>query len=151
PDGTLEILGRADDQLKIRGHRVEPAEIEAVIEGHPSVQASAVVARPYLGGDPRPVAFVVPTPAGAARASELRTCLRGRLPDVMVPSAFVVLDRLPRSPNGKVDRLALPSDIAAPGVETEYVAPRTPLEMQLSSMWADLLGVTRVGIHDNFF
>jgi acyl carrier protein len=152
PDGTLELLGRTDDQLKIRGHRVEPSEVEAVIEGHPSVQAAAVVARPDEGGDARLVAYVVSTRNDPVPSSELRTYLRGRLPEVMVPSAFVFLDQLPRTPNGKVDRRALPA--AGPtvsGAETAYEPPRTPLEKRLATMWAELLGAPRVGVHDNFF
>ncbi|HET7460811.1 MAG TPA: amino acid adenylation domain-containing protein [Longimicrobium sp.] len=143
-DGTLEYLGRLDAQVKVRGFRVEPGEVEAVLRGHPGVDDCVVEARAEADGGRRLVAYVV----GRAEANELRAHLRARLPAYMVPSTFVSLERFPLSPNGKVDRRALP----APGARADtYVAPRTPLEEVLAGIWRELLGTDRVGVHDGFF
>ncbi|MCP2242216.1 non-ribosomal peptide synthase domain TIGR01720/amino acid adenylation domain-containing protein [Lentzea aerocolonigenes] len=142
-DGTLEFLGRTDDQVKIRGFRVEPGEVEALLTRRDDVRAAAVVAT--QGSGKRLVAYVVTD----ADTAELRTFLRERLPDYLVPSAFVTLEALPLTANGKLDRRALPAPAAA---ETDaYVAPRTDAERALADIWAKLLQTDRVGVHDNFF
>jgi amino acid adenylation domain-containing protein len=149
-DGSIEFLGRVDDQVKIRGFRIEPGEVGAVLSRHPALREVAVVARTD-GGEARLVAYVVPAGAAAPPAAELRAWLRRDLPEAMVPSAFVALDALPLTSNGKLDRRALPD----PDVDADRVgagdAPRTPAEEMLAGVWAELLGVERVGSHDNFF
>ncbi|HEX8696900.1 MAG TPA: amino acid adenylation domain-containing protein, partial [Longimicrobium sp.] len=146
PEGTLEYGGRLDGQVKVRGFRIEPEEIEAVLCGHGAVDGCAVVAREDRSGDRRLVAYVV----GGADPAELRGYLRRNLPEYMVPSAFVSLDQLPVTPNGKVDRRALPApDLAS--AEERYVAPRAPVEEVLAGIWAEVLRVERVGVEDRFF
>jgi acyl carrier protein len=160
PDGNIEFLGRLDHQVKIRGFRIELGEIEAVLSQHPAVRETVVLARQDIPGDKRLVAYVVlnqarqngGTETGENRPKELRNFLRGKLPDYMVPAAFVLLDALPLTPNGKVDRRALPRLEAAHGEsETPFVAPRNPTEQALAAIWARVLGRERVGIHHNFF
>ena len=152
-DGGLEYLGRIDDQVKIRGHRIELGEIEAVLVQHRAVREAVVVARPDGSGAKRLVAYWVPAAGESAPIlSELRSFLKEKLPEYMVPAAFVQLDGLPLTQNGKVDRRALPTpDQSRPDLDTGFVAPRTPMEKQLADIWADLLGLDRVGIYDNFF
>jgi acyl carrier protein len=145
-DGTLEYLGRFDHQVKIRGFRVETGEIEAVLRRHEEVADCVVMAREDVPGDKRLVAYV----AGEARADALRAHVRGSLPEYMVPAAFVFLDALPLTPNGKLDRKALPAPDFAPAEEM-YVEPRTPAEAAVAQVWSDVLGVDRVGAHDDFF
>ncbi|HWP43147.1 MAG TPA: thioesterase domain-containing protein, partial [Blastocatellia bacterium] len=156
PDGNIEYLGRLDDQVKIRGHRVELGEIEAALRKHPFVRESVVAVREDAAGDRRLAAYVVIEEGGAqgraAIASELRSFLSERLPDYMVPSAFVVLEAMPRLPNGKIARNALP----APGparteLERPTIAPRDPLEHQLAEIWEEVLNLRPVGVRDNFF
>jgi acyl-coenzyme A synthetase/AMP-(fatty) acid ligase/acyl carrier protein len=150
-DGSLEFLGRVDNQVKLRGHRVEPGEVEAVLGEHPAVRAAAVIAREDAPGEKRLVAYLVPEDP-APTMSELRRFLKERLPDFMVPAGFVLLESLPISPNGKLDRRALPApDAGASGPEDDYVAPRTPVEELLATIWATVLRVDRVGVHSNFF
>ena len=152
PDGQLEFLGRVDHQVKVRGFRVEPGEVEAVLRRHPGVGEAVVVAREGAAGLRRLVAYVVPRASAGPDVAELRPLAPAALPEYMVPSAFVTLDALPLSPNGKIDRKALPEP--APGLldpAAEYVAPRDPLEETLARVWADVLELERVGIHDNFF
>ncbi|HVR95834.1 MAG TPA: amino acid adenylation domain-containing protein, partial [Thermoanaerobaculia bacterium] len=146
PDGTLEFLGRTDHQVKIRGVRIEPGEIEAALVSVPGVREAVVVAREEGAGDRRLVAYVT----GEVAAGELRGLLRERLPDSMVPSAFVTLPALPLTPNGKVDRKALPMPELA-GPRESYVAPRTREEELLAAVWAQVLRLPQVGVDDNFF
>ncbi len=154
PTGDLEFLGRNDEQVKLRGFRIELGEIEAVLGQHPAVRETVVLAREDVAGDKRLVAYVVahqgqqPTPA----SSELRHFLQAKLPDYMIPTSFVLLEAMPQTPNGKVDRYALPvPDRTWSAVSADYVPPSTPIEKALATIWADVLRVERVGIHDNFF
>ncbi|MFN2633629.1 MAG: amino acid adenylation domain-containing protein [Thermoanaerobaculia bacterium] len=151
-DGTVSILGRTDDQVKVRGVRVEPAEVAAVLSRLPGVEACAVVSRKDEKGEIGLVAYVV----SSARTPETTAGLRGRLstqlPAALVPSAFVFLEKLPLTPNGKLDRSALPApDFATEGRSTRFEPPRTPVEEVVASIWTSILGVDRVGVHDNFF
>ena len=150
PNGDLEYLGRIDFQVKIRGFRVELGEIESVVNESPGVRESAVILREDVPGDKRLVAYVVTT--GEWNVAELRQRAAVRLPDYMVPSAFVRLDQLPLTNNGKVDRRALPvpEGGAAPAGE-DYAAPTTPVQEKLAAIWAELLRVDRLGVQDNFF
>ncbi len=151
-DGTLDFRGRGDEQVKIRGFRIEPGEIEATLVEHPGVREAAVVARDEAAGARRLVAYVVPAAARAGEADleSLRLWLAERLPAYMVPTAWVALESLPITPNGKVDRRALPAPppVRAAGA---YVAPRNSVEELVAGIWADLLETERVGRHDNFF
>ncbi len=149
PDGNIDLLGRVDDQIKIRGVRIELGEIEAAVRAHPSIQA-AVITVAGTGGDERLIGYVVPHD-GALSSSDLRRFVRERLPDHMVPSSFVLLDALPLTPNGKVDRRALPTPDPRAEREGEDSAARTPTEQALAAIMAEVLGLDRVGIHDNFF
>ncbi len=148
-DGVLEFLGRTDDQVKVRGFRVEPGEVEAVLERHPAVREAVVAVREDEPGDRRLVGYVVPS-GGAVSATALRGWLGERLPEYMVPSAVVVLEELPLTPSGKVARRALPAPHGADG-EVEHVPPRTPTEEALAAIWAEVLNRERVGAHDSFF
>jgi amino acid adenylation domain-containing protein len=150
--GELEFVSRLDDQVKIRGFRVEPGEIESVLSQHPWVVKGLVVVRKGHEGERRLVGYVVPSPGSDLGVSELHRFLRDRLPDYMVPAAFVLLASLPLTPNGKVDRKALPEpEGVRPDLQSEYVSPRTPTEDLLASIWCEVLGLERVGIHDDFF
>jgi amino acid adenylation domain-containing protein len=149
PDGNIELLGRVDDQVKIRGVRIELGEIEAALSAHPSITA-AVIRVVGAGGDERLIGYVVPRD-GALSSSDLRRFVREKLPDYMVPSSFVLLDALPMTPNGKVDRLALPPPDPRAESEREYIPARTPTEKALAEIMAEVLGLDRVGVHDNFF
>jgi thioesterase domain-containing protein len=149
PDGAIEFLGRVDHQVKIRGFRIETDEIQAVLAQHPGVREAAVVAREDVPGDKRLVAYVAAATLPLS-ASDLRDFLAYRLPPYMIPSVFVVLAALPRNAHGKYDRDALPAP-ESDTEETPYTPPRTPLERELAEMWQELLGVERVGIHDDFF
>ncbi|WP_436498500.1 non-ribosomal peptide synthase/polyketide synthase [Actinokineospora sp. HUAS TT18] len=145
-DGDLEFVGRADDQVKVRGFRIELGEVESALRGHPDVTDAAAAAHTDAAGHKRLVGYVAA--ANPPTAAELREFLSATQPDYLVPTAFVFLDTLPVSPNGKVDRRALP----APEIHTEaHLAPTNPTEAALARIWADVLGVDRVGISDNFF
>ncbi|MBW4546343.1 MAG: amino acid adenylation domain-containing protein [Symplocastrum torsivum CPER-KK1] len=151
PDGNIEFLGRIDNQVKIRGFRIELGEIEAVLRQNRAVQDALVIDQEYGPGDKRLVAYVVPSQEQVLPASELRRYLKQKLPDHMVPSAFVLLEALPLTPNGKVDRRALPvPDPTRSDLEEDFVAPHTPVEKMLAEIWAEVLGIERVGIHNKF-
>ncbi|MEA2616559.1 MAG: hypothetical protein QOE72_2342 [Chloroflexota bacterium] len=151
PDGRVEYLGRNDHQVKVRGYRIELGEIEAVIAGHPSVGQVAVIAREDRPGDVRLAAYVVPRTGAGWPGEELGEQLRLRLPDYMVPRHLVPMDALPLTPSGKVDRRALPAPDAEASTGLEYVAPGTDAERLLAEIWQDVLGIGRIGIHDDFF
>jgi amino acid adenylation domain-containing protein len=151
-DGNIEFLGRIDYQVKIRGFRIELGEIESVLGQHPGVRKTVVLARENTPGPKRLVAYVVPVKEQACNISELRNFVKQKLPEYMIPSAFVLLDVLPLTANGKVDRKAFPApDQSRPEIEESYVAPRTPVEELLAQIWAEVLKLDKVGIHDNFF
>ena len=179
PDGNIEYLGRIDQQVKLRGFRIELGEIEAVLRQHPAVQDAVVVAREDTPGEKRLVAYVVPnqetewqasslilpkddkdrvaeeiplSPPHPLTWSALRRHVQAKLPDYMLPSAFVELDALPLTPNGKVDRKALPAPVNLRSSQDKtFVAPRTATERALADIWSAVLGVEQIGIHDNFF
>jgi acyl-CoA synthetase (AMP-forming)/AMP-acid ligase II/acyl carrier protein len=152
PDGNIEFLDRIDHQVKIRGFRIELGEIETAIAQHPHVRENIVIDREDVPGNKQLVAYVVPDPENVPTLRKLRSSIKDKLPDYMVPSAFVFLESLPLTPNGKVDRRALPMpDRTLPELERNYVAPRTPLEEVLAGIWADVLEVEQVGVYDDFF
>ncbi|MET0400160.1 MAG: amino acid adenylation domain-containing protein, partial [Longimicrobiaceae bacterium] len=149
-DGVLEFAGRVDQQVKVRGFRVEPGEVEATLAGHPAVREAAVVAREAGAGERRLVGYVTAEAGAELSPAELRAYLGGRIPAYMVPDALVVLDAMPLTPHGKTDRRALPAPGAPEGAGA-YVPPRTPVEEALAAVWAEVLGVGRVGAADDFF
>ena len=152
-DGCLEHLGRADRQVKVRGFRIEPAEIEAALRNFDAIADAAVVARPDAGGNACLVAYVVPAGMTSADAIALRRSLREVLPESMIPAAFVALDKLPLTPTGKVDRDALPLPVISrrrPELDVSYEAAASPLERTLAGIWADVLRLDAVGVQDNF-
>jgi amino acid adenylation domain-containing protein/thioester reductase-like protein len=157
PDGSIEYVGRIDHQVKLRGFRIELGEIEAHLNQHAQVCEAIVLVREDVPGDKRLVAYVVPTASERAMIhapafiSELRQHLKKDLPDYMVPAAFVLLDVLPVTPNGKVDRKALPAPDCSRVDEETLVKPRTPAETAVADIWADVLGLTSIGVDDNFF
>ena len=154
PDGNISYLRRIDDQVKIRGHRIELGEIEAVLAQQPSVKVCAVVVRENAPGSAQLIAYVVAKgERSSALLTEMREGLRAKLPEYMVPSAFVVLPAMPLTPNGKLDRKSLPApeDARAEMGAHQYLAPRTPLEEKLVAIWSNLLGRERIGIRDDFF
>jgi acyl-coenzyme A synthetase/AMP-(fatty) acid ligase/acyl carrier protein len=150
PDGSLEFVGRADEQVKIRGYRVEPGEVEAALRSHPQVrEAVAVTHASATTGDARLVAYCALD--GTVSQEDLRIHLTEWLPEYMLPSAIAVLDGLPRTPSGKVDRQALPDPDTLAQDDAEYVGPRTPLEEAIVEIWSQVLDLPRVGIEDDFF
>ncbi len=150
PDGNIEFMGRIDHQVKIRGFRVEPAEIEAVLKQHPAVKQSVIVPYEDKSGDKRLAAYIVS--AKKPKSEELRAFLAQQLPEYMVPSAFVVLESLPLTANGKVDMRALPNPEQQPEqVEREFVLARNPEEEKIVAIWTEVLKLDRVGVTDNFF
>ncbi|MFP5261579.1 MAG: amino acid adenylation domain-containing protein [Blastocatellia bacterium] len=152
PGGEIEFLGRTDYQVKVRGFRIETGEIEAAINAHQATRQSVVVMREDVPGSRQLVAYVIADSRQNLSTDELRLHLKERIPDYMLPAAFVFMDALPLTPNGKVDRRALPAaDPAGPEMRQGFVAPRTPIEQALAEVWSKALRVERVGINDNFF
>ena len=152
PDGPIEFLGRVDQQVKIRGFRIEPGEIETVLELHPAVQQAVVVAREHASGDKRLVAYIVAIHGQTPSIKNLRSFLKEKLPEYMLPSAFMLLDALPLTPNGKVDRRALPAPgPAKSAIEDTFVAPTLSVHYQLLQIWEELFDIRPIGIRDNFF
>jgi amino acid adenylation domain-containing protein len=151
PDGTVDYLGRVDRQVKIRGFRIEPGEVEVVLAAHPAVAECAVEARRNAAGELALIAWFVPRRSPAPTMVELRSHLQGSLPDPLLPSAYIELDALPRTFNGKLDRAALPEPDAVGSATGGFVPPRTPVEEVLASIWASVLRVERIGATDNFF
>ncbi len=153
PDGNIEFLGRIDNQVKIRGFRIELQEIETVLSQHQCVQETVVIAQENVKSDRRLIAYIVPYQKQAPTTIELREFLKEKLPDYMIPGAFVVLDSLPLTPNGKVDRCALKATDTptSRSIDKTFVTPRTPTESTLAKIWAEVLNLEHVGINDNFF
>jgi amino acid adenylation domain-containing protein len=150
-DGNIAIIGRADNQVKLRGYRIELGEIESVLSRHPDVKECVVALRQDVPGEKRLIAYLT-TASGIIEPAELRTFLRGSLPDFMLPSGYVLMTEWKLTPNGKIDRKQLPKpERIASTDESSYVAPNTSAEQAISQIWADLLGVDKVGINDNFF
>ncbi|NEP00463.1 MAG: AMP-binding protein, partial [Symploca sp. SIO2E9] len=153
-DGNLELLGRSDHQVKIRGFRIELGEIEGVLTQHPAVKQAAVIAREDIPGDKRLVAYIVSTLLEESRTAiipELRKVLQEKLPEYMIPSAFLVLDELPLTPNGKLDRRSLPTPNSdRPVLKQEFISPHTPVQTKLVEIWSQVLNIHPIGILDNF-
>ena len=151
-DGTLEFLGRADQQVKLHGHRIELGEIESVLRQHPAVQECVVHVWEAGPDDKRLAAYLVPVSGSAAPAMDLRRFLQAKLPSHMIPAAFVWLEKMPLTPNGKIDRHALPKpDEVRPDLDAAYVPPQTQIEETIAGIWRQILRVEKVGVHDNFF
>jgi acyl carrier protein len=148
----IEFLGRLDQQVKIRGYRIELDEIQAILQQQPALKECVVIAREDSAGDQQLVAYVVLRQGMSASSSEMRSYLQGRLPGYMIPSSFISLEALPLMLNGKLDRQALAAlaqnRLAA---DSTFVSPQTAVEKQLAALWCELLGLERVGIHDDFF
>jgi acyl carrier protein len=152
PDGKIEFLGRIDHQVKIRGFRIELGEVESVLGRHPAVEEAVVIAREDVPGDKRLVAYVVASHEPTPTFSELRSFLEEKLPDYMIPAAFVPLDAMPLTDNGKVDRRALPApDRMRPDLQEAFVAPRSQSEELVVGIWSNVLGLERIGVYDSFF
>ncbi len=152
PDAKIEFLGRIDHQVKIRGFRIELGEIAAILRQHPAVQETVVIALEDVRSEKYLVAYVVPKLEQVLTTSELRNFLLDSLPNYMIPSAFVILDALPLTQNGKLDRLALPvPELVRLEAEKTHVAPRNQLEQQLTQIWQQVLGIQPIGVRDNFF
>ncbi|NEO34423.1 MAG: AMP-binding protein, partial [Symploca sp. SIO3C6] len=150
-NGELEYLGRIDNQIKIRGFRIELGEIEALVSQHPEVWESVVMMREDEPGDKRLVAYAVPQSESSPTTAQLRQFLEAKLPAYMVPNAFVILENLPLTANGKINRRALPAPDVNSDRQNQYVAPRTPTEKILAQIWGQVLKVEQVSIEDNFF
>ena len=152
PDGTLEFLGRMDDQVKLRGFRIELGEIESVLNDYGDIAQSVVVLREDRPGEKFLAAYCIPKGGAELDVNGLKSYLRERLPDYMVPAAYVTLDAFPLTPNGKVSRRSLPAPVdLGSGLGSGYIAPRTPIEEQLAFIWGEVLGIEEVGIRSNFF
>ncbi|MBD2489455.1 non-ribosomal peptide synthetase [Aulosira sp. FACHB-615] len=148
PNGEIEYIGRIDNQVKIRGFRIELGEIEAIISQYPTVRETVVV----VSQESKIIAYLVPQTQQTLAIPELRNFLESKLPNYMVPAAFVILEALPLTPNGKIDRKALPAaDIVRPELAETFVAPQTIIEKQLAVLWSEVLGLENIGINDNFF
>lgn len=148
--GDIEYLGRADRQVKVRGFRIEPAEIEQQLLSHDAVGAVAVVPQELLSGESGLVAYVVSASEVLPSSTALRAHLAARLPDYMVPAAYVTMSALPLTPNGKLDRRALPKLPNRPDT-VDYVTPRNAVEDMIIDIWRDILKIDKIGVHDNFF
>ncbi len=152
PDGCLEFLGRSDFQVKVRGYRVELEEVEAVLSRHPAVQETAVIAYEDDSGDNSLAAYIVINQEQETTISELNRFMKEKLPEYMIPSHFVMLDEMPLTSNGKVNRQALPKlEAVRPELEEDFVPPRDDLEIRLTRIWEDIIGIEPVGVKDNFF
>jgi amino acid adenylation domain-containing protein len=152
PDGNIEFVGRIDNQVKIRGFRIELGEVETVLAQYPTVEKCVVTAREDIENEKRLVAYIISHPHQTSTVDELRRFLKQKLPDYMVPGAFVFLETLPLTPNGKIDRRALPApEFSRPDLEETFVAPRTAVEEQLADIWTGVFKLEQVGIRDNFF
>ena len=152
PEGNIEFLGRIDNQVKVRGFRIELSEIEVALGRHPAVRECVVVVREDAPGDKRLAAYLAPRDEAQLSISDLRKFLGEKLPNHMVPSVFVILDALPRSPNGKLDRRALPvPDVQRPALAETFIGPQTPVEEIVNRIWCEVLELEHIGIHDNFF
>ena len=152
PDGAIEFLGRIDHQVKLRGFRIELGEVESVLGQHPGINESLVIVREDLPSDKRLVAYFTPSQEAPPNVTAIRLFLKEKLPEYMVPSAFVILDKFPLTPNGKIDRKALPApEQTRPEFEQSYVLPRSPIEEILVAIWREVLNIDQIGIHDNFF
>ena len=160
PEGRVEFLGRLDHQVKVRGFRIEPGEIESALQAHPAVQGAVVVAREdkpevlaeTLNAERRLVAYIVPRQGTEPTTAAIRSFLRDKLPRYMIPSQFMFLDSLPLTPVGKVDRRALPvPDNGRPELDQTFIGPSTPSECLIARIWREALGIDRVGVYDNFF
>jgi hypothetical protein len=152
PDGEIDFLGRIDHQVKVRGYRIEPGEIEKVFGQYPSVLDVVVIVREDTPGEKRLVAYVVARPEQTLEASDLRNFGKEKLPQYMMPSAFVVLQSLPLTPNGKIDRRALPApDKGDAGTDAAYLPPQTEVERTITNIWQMVLQIEQVGLNDNFF
>jgi amino acid adenylation domain-containing protein len=153
PDGNIEFLGRADNQVKIRGYRIELGEIEAALDQHPGVKESVLVARDRDSlTEENLIGYVVPKDQPAPSVTELRDYLKGKLPEYMLPSAFIFLDAFPLNPNGKMDRHALPTpDGSRPQLIQRFVDPRTEIEELTAQVWKEMLKLEKIGVFDNFF
>jgi acyl carrier protein len=151
PDGSIEYVGRVDHQVKLRGYRIELGEVEAALQQHPFIrEAVAVISEE--NSERRLVAYVVAPHGKSLMVSELRAHMRERLPEYMIPAVFVMLAEMPLTPNGKVDRRALPlPEGVRPELEKEYVAPRNETEEALAVIWGQILGVEKIGVNDNYF
>ncbi|PSL45610.1 non-ribosomal peptide synthase protein (TIGR01720 family)/amino acid adenylation domain-containing protein [Chitinophaga niastensis] len=149
PDGNIEYLGRIDEQVKIRGYRIELGEIESVLQQSEAIAGAVVIAHEDVHHNKRLVGYIVPQ--GTFDKTSILTWLKGKLPEYMVPSLLIALEKIPLTPNGKIDRKALPDPGAASLLINEYVAPRNETEQALADLWQELLGIQRIGIYDNFF
>jgi natural product biosynthesis luciferase-like monooxygenase protein len=152
PDGNIEFLGRIDHQVKIRGYRIELGEIEALLDQHPQVRKAVVIAREDVPGDKRLVGYIIPSAKPAPASTDLRAYLKESLPEFMVPAHIVAMDSFPQTPNGKVDRKALPApDQVKADTEAVYVPPQSDLEEKIAGVWRQVLNIENVGVNDNFF